>query len=189
MSAIGTKQTYCVATSMSAFGGRADIEEHRRECALDSRTSLTEEVALKACPLDDTIARILGQFQYTRYIDTGKTAAPLLRPAGDEHGVDMARIHHTDYGAGRVVQRPNIQLVGLEQYDIGLLAGRQRADFILEPGAARALDRGEFQHLAAGEQRRQVLLTIVRALEQLRLSERRLVRPARPLMFVRLGQS
>src|SRR5262249_52068486 len=47
---------------------------------------------------------------------------------------------------------------------IGLLAGRERADSICKVGAARALDGGEFEHVAAAEQRRQVWLALAGAL-------------------------
>ena len=51
--------------------------------------------------------------------------------------------------------------------DVGLLAGRQRADLAVEVGAAGALDGGEFEHVAAGEQRRQVLLALAHALQDM----------------------
>ena len=58
---------------------------------------------------------------------------------------------------GGVVDRPDVEPVGAQHHDIGLLAGRERADLVIDIGAARALQRRELQHVAAGEQRRRVL--------------------------------
>ena len=66
---------------------------------------------------------------------------------------------------GALLSGQTFEPVGPQHDDVGLLAGRERADLAVEVGAARALDGGELEHVAAGEQRRQVLLAVARALE------------------------
>ena len=74
-------------------------------------------------------------------IDSDQASAPLLHLARDEHRLDMARVHQIDHRAERVVDRPEVETVGLQHDDVGILARRQRADLRVEIGAARALGR------------------------------------------------
>src|SRR6266478_9652655 len=125
----------------------------------------TEEVHLKAGPAHHGVARLLSQPEDARRIDAYEVAPPLPRLAGNEHAVDISRVHEIHDRAWRIVERPDIEPVGLEHDDVGFLSGGERADLALEACAASASDRGELEHLPAGQQRRQVLLAVARALE------------------------
>ena len=92
------------------------------------------------------------------HVDADELAVALHDLAGDQHGVDVLRRHAGDHRADRVVHRHDVEPVGAQHDDVGLLAGRQRADLLVEAVGARAFDGGEFQHLAHREERRQVLV-------------------------------
>jgi len=63
----------------------------------------------------------------------------------------MGGIHQIDDGHGCIVERPDIEPIGAQHDDIGLLAGGERPDFAVEIGAACTIDSGEFEHIPAGE--------------------------------------
>src|SRR5262249_57320434 len=92
-----------------------------------------------------------------------------------EDGCERAWVHEIHHDAGRVGERPAIETIGREYEDIGILARRERADLAVRVRATGPLDGGEFEHVAAGEERRQVLLALARALkdEQALQRERR----------------
>src|ERR1044072_1153970 len=93
-----------------------------------------------------------------RRVDSDERPAPLLRLAGDEYRLDVARIHKIDHGAEGIAHRPKIEAVGPEHNDVGILARREHADLRIEIGATGALKGREFEHLAAGEKRWNILL-------------------------------
>src|SRR5882672_5463045 len=126
---------------------------------------LAKQIHRKAGAAEQTVARVGGKAHHPSRIDADKGAAPFFHAAGDEDGIDMAGVHQIDGGAIGVVERPDVEAIGLQKQDVGILAGRQRADLAFEIGAARALDGGEFEHLATGEQLRRVLLAIADALQ------------------------
>ena len=51
-----------------------------------------------------------------------------------------------------------LMLGRVQQHDVGLLPGRERADLVVEPVRLRAADRRELQHVAGGQQLRAMLL-------------------------------
>src|SRR5262249_23800345 len=101
-------------------------------------TSSTEQVGLEVRALDHAVTRLLHHPAHARDVDTNEVAAPLLHLAGDEDAVDIARVHQVDDDARHIVERPDVEPVGAEQDDVGFLAGRERADLVLEMAAARA---------------------------------------------------
>jgi hypothetical protein len=115
---------------------------------------------------------LAGETHDALRVDSDESAAPLLRLAGDEHRLDMAWVHQIDDGAERVADGPEIEAIGLQHDDIGLLTRRERPDPRIEIGAARTLKRREFEHLAAREKRRNVLLVPHPPLQDVQALER-----------------
>src|SRR5258708_24387928 len=91
-------------------------------------TTLFRSIHLEVRPAQHAVAGLLRQAQHPRDVDAHEVAAPLFHLAGDEDGVDVARVHEIDHYAGRVVERPDIEAIGAQHDDFGLLAGRQGAD-------------------------------------------------------------
>ena len=77
----------------------------------------------------------------------------------------MGGVHEVYNCSGGIVQRPNIDAVGPQDEEVGLLAGGQPADLAIEIGASRALDGGKLEQLPARQKRRQVLLAAASALQ------------------------
>src|SRR5204862_200093 len=102
--------------------------------------SSTEHVDLKVGPAQHSVACRLRQPQHARQIDAHQVTPPLLDLAGNEDSLDMAGVHEVRNDAGCVVERPNIEPIGLKYDDVGLLARCQCADLAVEVGAAGALD-------------------------------------------------
>src|SRR5215510_10099444 len=150
----------------SRYGGRRRMDATASQVSpfparpAEPRFPSAEEVHRKARAAQHGVARLGGLAQHARHIDAHQVAAPLLHLAGDEDGIDMPGIHDVHDRAGGIVEWPDIEPVGGEHDDVGVLPRRERADLVLEPGAARALDGGELEHIAAGQERRQVLLAV-----------------------------
>ena len=119
---------------------------------LDHPKRLTGKPARRTTPSRASCTR-----RSTRDVHANQIAAPLLHLTGDEHGVDVARVHQVHHRPGRVVERPDVEPVGRSMTMSASFPGSACRPCV-EVGAAGALDGGELEHVAAGEQRRQVLL-------------------------------
>src|SRR4051812_19907831 len=99
----------------------------------------------------DVVPRLDREATDAGDVDTHECAVPLHDLAVDEHGVHEPRMRVVDDGADRVVERRHAEVVCADEDDVGALAGRQRADLAVHPHGARALDRRELEHVAAGQ--------------------------------------
>src|SRR5258705_7936954 len=90
---------------------------------------LPKQIHRKADSAQQTVARIGRKAHHPRRVDADEGAAPFLHAAGDERGIDVTRVHQIDGGAVGVVERPDVEAVRLQEQDVGILAGRQLADF------------------------------------------------------------
>src|SRR6266540_5195012 len=124
----------------------ASTSNQARPLALSS----AEEIDRKAGPAHEGVARLLDRAEHARHVDSHQVAPPLPHLSGDEDGLDMAGVHEVHDRPGCVVERPHVDAVGPQHDDVGVLAGGQRADLVVEVGAARALDRGALEHVPAG---------------------------------------
>ena len=104
------------------------------------------------------LLRLVAEPGDPRQVDADELPVALHHLAGDQHGVDVLRAHAGDHRADRVVHRHDVEHVGAQQDDVGLLAGRQRADLALEAVGARAFDGGKFEHVACCQELRRVLV-------------------------------
>src|SRR5262249_22864230 len=113
----------------------------RSGCALRLQATLAENSLARApqcgLPLLETG---IQQFS-TAFHDT----------AGDQDRVhiDDAALHHRR--GDRIMHREEIEIAAAQQNDVRLLAGRKRADAVVETEHFRAVDRGPFERLAAGD--------------------------------------
>ena len=78
----------------------------------------------------------------------GQLAVLLAHDAVDDDGVDVAGARDLHDRIDRVVHRRHVDVVGPQHDDVGLLAGRQRADLAVHPEGAGAVDRRPLQRLA-----------------------------------------
>ena len=77
----------------------------------------------------------------------------------------MAGVHEIDDCSRRIVERPDIESIGAQDDDVGVLARAQRADLAVEVCTTGTLDGGELEHLPTRQQRRQVLLAVAPTLQ------------------------
>src|SRR5262249_30203147 len=124
-----------------------------------------EQIDLELGATHDRITRLLYGPDDACDVDADEAAAPFFDLAGNEDRLDVARIHEVHHGAGRVAERPDVEPIGLKHNDIGFLAGRERADLAVDVGAAGTRDCAELQQIAAGEQRRKILLALAGTLQ------------------------
>ena len=104
---------------------------------IDRRFSV-EQADAKPGALHDGVARLLSQPSYAGQIDVNEAPSPLLDLAGNEYRFHVAGIHEIGDRAVGVAVRPDIEAVGAEHNEIGVLAGGERADPAVEIGATRA---------------------------------------------------
>ncbi len=71
--------------------------------------------------------------------------------AADQDGVHRVPGHPVDQVGHRVVQRPPVEVRGVEHDQVGLLAGLQRAGHVVHPQRGRAADRGHLHGLLRGD--------------------------------------
>jgi len=92
-----------------------------------------EQVLRDARGREDVVARGLELLTQPVQIDVEQMPLPLAHLAGDDHGLDVGAIHQRHHSAGHLVQRRHVEFGGVEDDDVGLLAGRQRAGLAIEP--------------------------------------------------------
>ena len=114
--------------------------------------------------LQQPIARGLDVAAQARQIDADQAPLPLADLTGDEHVLDVTGVHHCDHGAGNVIHGEHVNAIGGEQNNISFLAGRERADFVIQVGHLSAFYGGELDGVAAGEQTGNILLARDRTL-------------------------
>src|SRR5713226_4725585 len=118
-----------------------------RGSARPNAVASAEQIHPKSGTPDDGIARLLHQSADALPVDADQAASPFAHLAGDEDGLDMAGVHEIHHGSRRIVERPDVESIGLEHHDVGILAGAERPDLAVEVGAASALDGGELEDL------------------------------------------
>src|SRR6266446_5074064 len=120
----------------------------------------------------DAVAGLVAKALQPGEIEAHHLAAALHDLAGDQHRVDILRAHIGHHRTDGVIKRHDVETVGAQQDDVGLLAGRQRADLAVEAVRPRALDGGELQHLADGQEGRRVLVAGMTTFPSLALLQR-----------------
>src|SRR2546430_510488 len=129
-----------------------------------ARTS-AQKVHLKSSPLKDRITGLLHESAHALRVDAHEAAAPFANFPGDKDGLHVAGVHEIDDRSRRIVERPDIESIGAQDDDVGVLARAQRAGLAVEVGTTSTLDGGELEHLPTRQQRRQVLLAVAPALQ------------------------
>src|SRR5882672_3704374 len=80
----------------------------------------------------DAVAGLVAKALKPGEIEAHHLAAALHDLAGDQHRVDILRAHIGHDRADGVIKRHDVETVGVQQDNVGLLAGRQRADLAVE---------------------------------------------------------
>jgi hypothetical protein len=93
-----------------------------------------------------------------------KLALPLADLARDHDRVDIGPVHQRHHRARRVVEGRDVDRLGIQQDDVGLLARRQAAGLVVEPQALGPFDRGVPDRLRAGHQLGEILRPAKRGL-------------------------
>jgi len=93
-----------------------------------SRAAGAKQIGRIANPRENPVARLLDQPAQTAEVDADELALPFDDFAGDQHGLDIARVHHRHHRSRHVVQWEDIDTVGRQHNDVGFLARRERAD-------------------------------------------------------------
>src|SRR3989454_363884 len=99
-------------------------------------------------------AGIKQDLTQVRQIDVEQLSLPLAHLACDDHGLDVSAVHQRDDRSRHVVERRHVDRGGVEDDDVGLLAGRERAGLAVQSQVLRTVDGGEPQHVAHIEKRR-----------------------------------
>jgi hypothetical protein len=93
-----------------------------------------------------------GLDQPPRPVHVGEQlAATLADHAVHDDGVDVGHVGAQRHRGDRVLHRHHVEVPGVDEHHVGLLAGRQRTGAILDPGDVRAVDGGHLEHLPGGE--------------------------------------
>src|SRR5579885_1460490 len=95
------------------------------------------------------VAGFLDHRLQALHVETHHLPAIFAHTAADDDGVDVAAFGRLHHSADRVVRRVEVDVVGANHDDIGLFAGRQRADFVVEAGAAGAAHGGAVEHVSS----------------------------------------
>jgi len=74
---------------------------------------------------------------------------PLAHLARNDHGFDVGAVHQRYDRPRHVVERRHVDRFGVEDDDVGLLAGRERAGLAVQPQVLRAVEGGEPQQRRA----------------------------------------
>src|SRR5262245_29481230 len=88
---------------------------------------LPEQVLRDARRFEAEVARLLELPTQPAHVDVEQLSFPLAHLAGDDHGFDIAALHHLHDSTRYVVDREHVDVRGVEDDDVGLLAGRERA--------------------------------------------------------------
>ena len=84
----------------------------------------------------------------TCHVDVQQAAGVLAQAPGHHDLQNIRPVNHMHHRANRIMRRVDSDAVGSDRDDIGLLAGRQRADLIGKAQAGRAIDRRRFEDRA-----------------------------------------
>src|SRR4051812_14771570 len=98
-------------------------------------------------------ARVLELLAQPGLVDLEELTFPFAHLAGDAHGLDIAALHHLHDSTRYVVDREHVDVRGVEDDDVGFLAGRERAGLTVQSKMFRAVDSGVAQHVPHVEQR------------------------------------
>src|SRR5712691_1002336 len=113
-----------------------------------------EQVLLDARRGEDVVARVLKLPPQPRQIDVEQLAFPFAHLARDDDRLDVGAIHQRYHRARHLVERRDVDRLGVEDDDVGLLARRERAGLAVEPQALGAVHGAVAQHVAGREQGR-----------------------------------
>src|SRR5215510_14537369 len=115
--------------------------------------SLAEQVLRHARRAEDEVARVLQFAAQPAQVYVEQLSFPFAHLAGDDHGLDIAALHHLHDSTRYVVDREHVDMRGVEDDDIGLLAGRERAGLAVQSKVFRTVDGGVAQHVPHVEER------------------------------------
>src|SRR5215469_18463502 len=118
-----------------------------RSTCLRQLELFSEEIRPIAELVEQIAARFIDQATKAAPVEPDDVAAELGHAARDDDGIDVAAVGGRHHAADRIIRGIEIDGVGADEDDIGLLAGRERADLVREPGADRTVHRGAFEHL------------------------------------------
>jgi hypothetical protein len=107
----------------------------------------SEQPALDSGRGEDIVAARLELGAEFPYIVAHDLAAPLRDLAGAQNRRNVGAVHQGDDVAGGVVQRSDIERRGVEQDDVGVLAGGERAGPGVDLEPPGAADRAETQRV------------------------------------------
>src|SRR5205823_13252386 len=91
---------------------------------------------------EDEVARALELPAQMVQVDVEQLPLPLAHLARDDHGLDVAAVHQGDDRSRHVVERRNVDRLGVEDDDVGLLARGERAGPAVKSQVLRTIDRG-----------------------------------------------
>src|SRR5206468_9090130 len=86
-----------------------------------------EQILWNTRRVEDEVARSLELAAQTRQVDVEQPPLPLANLARDDHGLDVGAVHQRDDRAGHIVQRRDIERGSVEDDDVRLFPGRERA--------------------------------------------------------------
>ena len=115
-----------------------------------------KEIVLHLGLLEDVVAAGFQIAPQLVEIVAQQVPFPLAVVARDHDRVDIGKIHQGLDGSGNVVEGRNVDGLGLEQDDIGVLAGGQAARLLIKAQALGSLDRRVLDGIDAAHQRREV---------------------------------
>src|SRR5690349_5519723 len=110
-------------------GRRAAATALRFRSALNS----AEQILRNASLGEDVIARLFKLFAQPLEVDVEHPTLPFPHLAGHDDRFDVGALHQRDDCARHVVHRSHVECRCVEQDDVGLLSGLERADLALEP--------------------------------------------------------
>ena len=105
---------------------------------VELRETLFEGVGRVVGGLEQTGAGRVRLGVQTRHVDVQQTAGVLAQTPCHHDLLNIRPVDHVHHRADRIMRRVDGDAVGSDRDDVGLLAGRQRADLIGEgPGRPR----------------------------------------------------
>ncbi len=129
-----------------------------RLTSVQLRQAVGEDIFAVVDRGEQVAARLVHHALQPVHVEADDLAAAFPDAAADDHGVDIAALGRLDHRPQRVVRRVEIDVVAPDHDDVGLLAGRERADLVGKPCAARSVDRRAFEHVAHAHRPRQIHL-------------------------------
>src|SRR5262245_27978922 len=115
--------------------------------------SLAKQVLRNARRGEAEVARLLQFAAQPAQVYVEQLSFPFAHLAGDDHGLDIAALNHLHDSTRYVVDREHVDVRAVEDDDVGLLAGRERAGLAVQSKVFRTVDGGVAQHVPHIEER------------------------------------